>query len=156
MVLQSQVFSGQPLSSNQKKKIRVCRTTLLQPEKRSIFFFQIYSTFSRTHLIFWSTTFLEPDFSNQISRTTFLEPLFYNFLEKWLQNKWSNMCHLGFCPSWLNDGPVRVSIESFYILGKLYEKWNLEQTFVISEWHYWMVGLGLIGISWCSRYHFGP
>jgi hypothetical protein len=26
---------------------------------------------------------------NQISRTTFLEPLFYTFLEKWLQNKWS-------------------------------------------------------------------
>ena len=37
---------------------------------------------------FWSTTFLEPDFSNQISRTTFLEPLFYTFLETWLQNKW--------------------------------------------------------------------
>ena len=38
---------------------------------------------------FWSTTFLELDFSNQISRTTFLEPLFYTFLEKWLQIKWS-------------------------------------------------------------------
>ena len=38
---------------------------------------------------FSRTRFLEPDFSNQISRTTFLEPLFYSFLEKWLQNKWS-------------------------------------------------------------------
>ena len=38
---------------------------------------------------FWSTTFLEPDFLNQISRTRFLEPIFYTFLEKWLQNKWS-------------------------------------------------------------------
>ena len=36
-----------------------------------------------------STTFLEPDFSNQISRTTFLEPLFFTFLEKGLQIKWS-------------------------------------------------------------------
>ena len=38
---------------------------------------------------FWSTTFLEPDFSNQISQTTFLEPLLYTFLEKWLQIKCS-------------------------------------------------------------------
>ena len=45
--------------------------------------------FYKLRFFFWSTTFLEPDFSNQISRTTFLEPLFYNFLEKWLQNKWS-------------------------------------------------------------------
>ena len=41
-------------------------------------------------LFFWSTTFLEPDFLNQISRITFLEPLFYTFLEKWLQIKWSH------------------------------------------------------------------
>ena len=55
-------------------------------------------------LFFWSTTFLETEkkskfeepffsllyFSNQISKTRFLEPLFYNFLEKWLQIKWSN------------------------------------------------------------------
>ena len=33
--------------------------------------------------------FEEPDFSNQIARTRFLEPLFYTFLEKWLQIKWS-------------------------------------------------------------------
>ena len=25
-----------------------------------------------------------------VCRTTFLKPLFYTFLEKWLQNKWSN------------------------------------------------------------------
>ena len=38
---------------------------------------------------FSQTRFLEPDCSNQISRTRFLEPPFYNFLEKWLQIKWS-------------------------------------------------------------------
>ena len=45
---------------------------------------------ANSDLFFWSTTFLEPDFSNQISRTTFPEPLFYTFLEKWLQIKWSS------------------------------------------------------------------
>ena len=39
-----------------------------------------------SNFFFWSTIFLEPFFLNQISRTRFLEP----FLEKWLQNKWSN------------------------------------------------------------------
>ena len=46
-----------------------------------------------THLFFWSTTFLEPDLLNQISQTRFLKPIFYTFLEKWLQNKWSNATH---------------------------------------------------------------
>ena len=50
---------------------------------------------------FWSTTFLEPEkkskfeepfFSNKISWTRLLEPLFYTFLEKWLQIKWSTEC----------------------------------------------------------------
>ena len=47
--------------------------------------------FCKLGFFFWSTTFLEPDFTNQISRTTFLKPLFYTFLEKWLQIKWLNM-----------------------------------------------------------------
>ena len=116
--------------SRTRKKIRLWRTTFLQPEKGGFIV--------QTHLFFWSTTFLEPekksefaeplfsnlkkmwiysinppfflvnhfsrtrkkiqvwrtifhqpDFSNQISRTRFLEPLFYTFLEKWLQIKWS-------------------------------------------------------------------
>ena len=46
---------------------------------------------------FLQTVFLEPDFSNQISRTSFLEPLFYTYLEKWLQNKWFNGKTLGEC-----------------------------------------------------------
>ena len=62
-------------------------TTFLQPEKMWIYIikppFFLVNHFPRTR-------FLEPDFSNQISRTTFLEPFFYNFLEKWLQKKWSN------------------------------------------------------------------
>ena len=40
--------------------------------------------------------------SNQISRTRFLEPLFYTFLEKWLQIKWSIthfLYKLAPCPS---------------------------------------------------------
>ena len=43
---------------------------------------------------FWSTTFLQPEKMWIYSikphlfwSTTFLKPLFYNFLEKWLQNK---------------------------------------------------------------------
>ena len=55
-------FSGQPLLLNQKKVDLWYKTTL----------------FSGQSL-----------FSNQISQTRFLEPLFYTFLEKWLQNKWS-------------------------------------------------------------------
>ena len=69
VVLQTRIFfSGQPLFSNLKKR-------------------QIYGI---KPPFFWSTTFLEPDFSNQISQTTFLKPLFYTFLEKWLQIKVSN------------------------------------------------------------------
>jgi len=54
--------------------------------------------------LWYKTTFFssQPLFSNQISRTTFLEPLFYNFLEKWLQNKWSSAfltCSLRFLRS---------------------------------------------------------
>ena len=30
----------------------------------------------------------------RVCRTTFLEPLFYSFLEKWLQNKWSNALNM--------------------------------------------------------------
>ena len=83
MVLQTQIFFLINHLSQTGRKIGVCRTTFLQPEKRWIY--------GINYLFFWSTTFLEPDFSNQISRTTFLEPLFYTFLEKWLQIKWSNM-----------------------------------------------------------------
>ena len=45
--------------------------------------------FSKLGSFFWLTTFLKPDFLNQISWTTFLKPLFYTYIEKWLQNKWS-------------------------------------------------------------------
>ena len=45
---------------------------------------------------FWSTTFLKPEFSNQISRTIFLKTLFYTFLEKWLQIKWSSALQIVF------------------------------------------------------------
>ena len=69
--------------SRTRKKIWVSTTTSLQPEK--IWIYSINPPF------FWSTTFLDPDFLKQISRITFLKPLFYNFLEKWLQNKWSTV-----------------------------------------------------------------
>ena len=73
VVLQnSDFFSGQPLFSNQKK-IRVCRTTFLQPEKIWIYSinppFFLVNHFSRTRK---KSKFEEPFFSNQISRTTFL------------------------------------------------------------------------------------
>ena len=35
-----------------------------------------------------------PEKKIRVCRTTFLEPLFYTFLEKWLQNKWSNVWQL--------------------------------------------------------------
>ena len=65
--------------SQTRKKIWVCRTTFLQPEKMWIY--------SINPPFFWSTTFLEPEkkskfeepfFSNQISRTRFLKPDFSN------------------------------------------------------------------------------
>ena len=48
------LFSGQPLFSNLKK----------------------LELWYKTTFFFWSTTILEPDFSNQISRTRFLKPDF--------------------------------------------------------------------------------
>ena len=61
-----------------RKKIRVCRTTFLQPEKRWIYSinqpFFLVNHFSQTRkkIRVFRTTFLEPDFSKKISRTTFL------------------------------------------------------------------------------------
>ena len=105
VVLQTRIFfSGQPLFSNQKKKIRVCRTTFLQPEKRWVYSINppvfLVNHLSRTRkkvvysinrfLVnhFSRITILEPLFLNHFSQTTFLEPLFSNHLEKWLQIKW--------------------------------------------------------------------
>ena len=59
MVLQTRIFFLVNHFSRTRKKIRVCRTTFLQPEKKI-----------------------------RVCRTTFLEPHFYIFLEKWLQIKW--------------------------------------------------------------------
>ena len=85
-----------------RKKIRVCRTTFLQPEKRWIYninpSFFLVNHFSRTRkkIRVFRTTFLKPDFSNQISQTRFLEPLFYTFLESgcrlngWMANTSQN------------------------------------------------------------------
>jgi hypothetical protein len=62
--------------------------------------------------------FLEPNFSNQISRTRFLEPLFYTFLEKWLQVKW---CFVYFCTfnSFGNWGRKEMlEKKSVYVVGR--------------------------------------
>ena len=63
-----------------KKDFIFWSTIFLQPE-------QMYP-----HTVWYKTTFFsgQPFFSNHISWTRFLKPLFYTFLEKWLQNKWSN------------------------------------------------------------------
>ena len=58
-------------------------------------FFFLLNHFSPTWKyvnLWYKTTFFsgQPFFSNHISWTRFLKPLFYTFLEKWLQNKWSN------------------------------------------------------------------
>ena len=54
------------------------------------FFLVNYFSWTRKKIQVWRTFILEPDLLNKISRTRFLKPLFYTFLEKWLQNKWSN------------------------------------------------------------------
>ena len=78
---------------------------------------------------FWSTTFLEPEkrwiysikppfsgqplFLNQISWTRFLKPLFYTFLEKGLQNKWSTGHSCGYFP---DQNGVNALVETFFSL----------------------------------------
>ena len=75
-------------------------TTFLEPEKKFEFSEPLFSNLKKCGVIcsinppfFWSTTFLQPEknpsLKNHFSQTRLLEPLFYTFLEKWLQIKWS-------------------------------------------------------------------
>ena len=71
-----------------------CRKVVLEKWFFKLGFFFLVNHFSRTRKnldLWYKTTFFsgQPLFSNQISQTRFLEPLFYTFLEKWLQIKWS-------------------------------------------------------------------
>ena len=70
-----------------------CKKVRLEKWFFKLGFFFLVNHFSRTRkkIQVWRTVFLEPDFSSQISQTRFLEPLFYTFLEKWLQIKWSTV-----------------------------------------------------------------
>ena len=78
---------------------------------------------------FWSTTYLQPEkkvdlwykttffsgqplFSNQISRTIFHKPIFYTFLEKWLQIKWSTTA----VSLWIINCGYNKEIEIFAVL----------------------------------------
>ena len=82
MVLQTRIFFLVNHFSPTWKKVNLWYKTT---------FFSGQSLFSSQ--ISW-TRFLEPDFLNQISWTRFLEPLFYTFLEKWLQIKWSKVARV--------------------------------------------------------------
>ncbi len=63
--------------------VEKCRKVVLEKWFCKLGFFFLVNHFSRTTKKIW------------VCRTTFLEPLFYTFLEKWLQIKWSTDLFFG-------------------------------------------------------------
>ena len=74
----------------------------------------------------FSNQISEPDFSNQISWTTFLEPLFYTFLEKWLQIKWSPGIEKIHSGAHEVDAPLLNPTQRFFMPQKSAIKFNKE------------------------------
>ena len=109
--------------------LKKCRKVVLEKWFFKLGFFFLVNTFLKPGkmLIYGiKPSFFsgQPLFSNQISWTRFLEPLFHTFLEKWLQNKWSN--------GWRFKGRL------------LYLSWISRKLFVCHDFHHLLLELNFL------------